>query len=73
MSGSDSSDGADHEVYYLKIKVGQPAKTFRVKLDTSSYDLVLPIGTAADDGDMHCMTCHHKNNPVRALDPPTFV
>lgn len=36
MSGSDSTDGADHEVYYAKILVGTPPKKFRVRLDTSA-------------------------------------
>eukprot|EP01052_Picozoa_sp_SAG31_P016687 SAG31_NODE_1114_length_9852_cov_2.761509_7_plen_823_part_00 len=65
MSGASATDGADQEVYYAVVQVGTPSKKFRVKIDTSSYDLVIPIGTAADrTGAPRCLTCHHKDNPA---------
>ncbi|MAB72124.1 MAG: hypothetical protein CMJ54_06420 [Planctomycetaceae bacterium] len=63
--------GADEDVYYVTVNVGTPPQPFRVKLDTSSYDLVLPSGVAADAGPSACTTCHAKRHPVRCH--PCFV
>jgi hypothetical protein len=60
--------GADQDVYYVNLMIGypapgQPAQSFRVRLDTNSYDLVIPAGTAADGGPSACTTCHAKLHP----------